>query len=176
MSGNHFALGIVFDLAVLVLVGKPGDGRQVAAFGDFLAGEIKFLAAHPVNRRRRLEVSVGNTIVCAPTKPILVSGFCALMASATLQSFFSDGVDVLMMTWSKSLAMARHLARSMLCGGQSSSSRIGRERRGLREPGRIPIAGDFAPRLVTRAGAAVKAVKLRRGKIKCSAHEQFMFG
>ena len=45
-----------------------------------------------------LSVSVGNTIVCAPTKPILVPGFCALMASATLQSFFSDGVEVLMMT------------------------------------------------------------------------------
>ena len=45
-------------------------------------------------------VSVGNTIVCAPMKPILVPGFCALMASATLQSFFSDGVEVLMMTWS----------------------------------------------------------------------------
>ena len=26
-----------------------------AAFGDFLAGEIKFLAAHPVDRRRRLQ-------------------------------------------------------------------------------------------------------------------------
>ncbi len=28
---------------------------KLAAFGDFLAGEIKFLAADPVNRRRRLE-------------------------------------------------------------------------------------------------------------------------
>ena len=52
---NHFALGIVFDFAVLVLVGQAGDGRKVAVFGDFLAGEIKFLAAHPVNRGRRLE-------------------------------------------------------------------------------------------------------------------------
>ena len=41
-----------------------------------------------------LSVSVGKTIVCAPTKPILVSGFCALIASATLRSFFSDGVEV----------------------------------------------------------------------------------
>jgi hypothetical protein len=71
------------------------------------------------------KVSVGKTIVCAPTKPIFVSGFCALMASATLQSFFSDGVEVLMMTWSKSFAMARHLARSMSCGGQSSSLEFG---------------------------------------------------
>jgi len=44
------------------------------------------------------QVSVGNTIVCAPMKPILVDGFASLMASATLQSFFNDGVEVLMMT------------------------------------------------------------------------------
>ena len=68
-----------------------------------------------------LSVSVGRTIACAPTKPILVPGFCCLMASATLQSFFSDGVEVLMMTWSKSFAIARHLAMSMWCGGQSRS-------------------------------------------------------
>src|ERR1700690_3540805 len=72
-----------------------------------------------------LSVSVGNTIVWAPTKPIFVAGFCALMASATLQSFFNDGVEVLMMTWSKSFAMARHLGKSMPCGGQSSSFELG---------------------------------------------------
>ena len=48
--------------------------------------------------REALSVSVGNTIVCAPMKPILVPGFCALIASATLQSFLNDGVEVLMTT------------------------------------------------------------------------------
>ncbi len=43
-------------------------------------------------------VSAGSTAACAPTKPMVVAGFCALMASATLQSFFSDGVEVWMMT------------------------------------------------------------------------------
>ena len=52
---DHLALGVVFDPAVLVLVGKPSDGREVAAFGDFLAGEIKFLAANPINRPGRLQ-------------------------------------------------------------------------------------------------------------------------
>ena len=70
-------------------------------------------------------VSVGSTIVCAPTKPIFVSGFCDLMASATLQSFFNDGVLVLMMTWSKFFASARHLGMSMLCGGQSINLEFG---------------------------------------------------
>ena len=46
------------------------------------------------------KVSVGSTAACAPTKPILVSGRFCLMASATLQSFFSEGVRVWMMTWS----------------------------------------------------------------------------
>ena len=49
---------------------------------------------------------------------------------------------------------------------------IGRERGGLREPGGIPIAGDFAPRLVTRAGAAVKAVETRGREVKSLAHRK----
>ena len=52
---SFLALGVVFDLAVFVLVGKPGNGREIAAFGDFLAGEIKFLAANPINRPGRLQ-------------------------------------------------------------------------------------------------------------------------
>src|SRR5277367_1792255 len=36
------------------------------------------------------------------------------------------------------------------------------ERGGLREPGRIPIAGDFALRLVARTSAAVITVKTWR--------------
>jgi hypothetical protein len=45
-------------------------------------------------------VSLGNTAAWAPTKPIFVSGRFALMASATLQSFFREGVEVWTMTWS----------------------------------------------------------------------------
>jgi len=41
---------------------------------------------------------------------------------------------------------------------------VGHERGGLREPRGIPVAGDFAPVLVTRAGAAVEAFVCRRGK------------
>src|SRR5687768_17885504 len=38
-------------------------------------------------------VSVGSTAACAPMNPIVVEGFCSLIASATLQSFRSDGVE-----------------------------------------------------------------------------------
>ncbi len=41
-----------------------------------------------------LSVSPGNTAACAPTNPILVSGRFCLIASATLLSFFNDGVEV----------------------------------------------------------------------------------
>ena len=37
--------------------------------------------------------------------------------------------------------------------------RVRHQRRRLRQPSRIPEAGDFAPRLVTRARAAIEAVK-----------------
>src|SRR5690349_4287285 len=50
---------------------------------------------------------------------------------------------------------------------------IRRERGWLRQPRGIPIAGDLAPRLVTRAGAAVKTIKARWGQIECFAHFNF---
>ena len=46
----------------------------------------------------------------------------------------------------------------------------GHQRGGLRQPGGIPEAGDFAPRLVARAGAAVEAVKGRRREEKRVVH------
>ena len=85
--------------------------------------------------------------------------FLRLMASATLQSFFNDGVEVLMMTWSKSFAMRRHFLHADIVRRAVEQAGIRRERGGLREPGGIPIAGDFAPRLITRTRAAVKPVK-----------------
>ena len=52
---NHFAFGIVDDFAVPVFEGESGNGGEVAAFGHFLAGEIEFLAADPVNGGRRFQ-------------------------------------------------------------------------------------------------------------------------
>ena len=48
------------------------------------------------------DVEAYNTSVLAgrPTNPMIVAGFCVLIASATLESFFSEGVEVWMMTWS----------------------------------------------------------------------------
>ncbi len=46
------------------------------------------------------KVSVGSTAACAPTNPIVVDGFCSLIAAATFASLRSEGVEVWMMTWS----------------------------------------------------------------------------
>src|SRR5437660_1721481 len=48
---NHLAFGVVNDFALRVPEGEPVDGFERAAFGDFFAGEIKFLAANPINSR-----------------------------------------------------------------------------------------------------------------------------
>ena len=47
--------GLWMILPSPVLEREAGDGGQVAAFGDFLAGEIEFLAAHPIDGVRRFQ-------------------------------------------------------------------------------------------------------------------------
>ena len=106
-------------------------------------------------------VSVGSTIVCAPTKPIFVPGFCALIASATLQSFFSDGVEVWMMTCSIILRDAQGFLHADVVRRAIQQLGLRHQRGRLGQPGGIPKAGDLAPRLIPRARAAVKTVKGR---------------
>ena len=45
---DHLAFGVVNDFAGVVPEGEAGDGIDRAAFGDFLASEIKFFAANPI--------------------------------------------------------------------------------------------------------------------------------
>jgi len=45
--------------------------------------------------------------------------------------------------------------------------RVRDERGGLREPGGLPERSDFAPRLVTGAGAAIETVEGRRTEKQC---------
>ena len=96
MFVDHLALGIVFDFAFLVAVGEAGDCLRAAAFGHFFAGEIKFFAADPINGPRGFQRFGRATPRHARRRSRFWSqGDSALMASATLQSFFSDGVEVL---------------------------------------------------------------------------------
>ena len=54
----------------------------ISTLGEFAQGRVI------------LNVSVGNTAAWAPTKPIVVPGFCSLIASATRASLRREGVEV----------------------------------------------------------------------------------
>ena len=159
---DHFALGIVDDLAVLVFVGKPGDAREVAVFGDFLAGEIKFLAAHPVNRRRRLQrfrwqhhrMRTDETDLRVRLLRLDGLGHLAVVFQRRRGGVDDDVIEIL--RDGEGFRHADVVRRAVEQLG------VWHERGGLREPGRIPIAGDFAPRLIPRARAAVETVERRR--------------
>ena len=47
---NHLALGIVFNLPLLIAIRKAGDRIERSVFGNFLASKIEFFAPNPINR------------------------------------------------------------------------------------------------------------------------------
>src|SRR5207245_10740112 len=53
----------------------------------------------------------------------------------------------------------RHVVEREAGGGGGDEAAAGHERRGLREPGRIPERADLAAGLIARAGAAVEALE-----------------
>ena len=159
---NHLALGVVFDFPVAVFVRQTGDGGKVAAFGDFLAGEIEFLAPNPVNRRRGLERFRRQHHRMRADEADFRVGLLRLDGLGDLAIIFQrrrGGVDddvIEIYRDGETFREVNIVRRAVEQPG------IWRERGWLREPRRIPIAGHFAPRLIPRAGAAVKAVKARR--------------
>src|SRR4029450_2915298 len=52
---QHRAVLVVYDGAVAVAPGEPGDAVEVASFGDLLDGEIELVAGDKIDRRRRLQ-------------------------------------------------------------------------------------------------------------------------
>src|SRR4029077_4391064 len=52
---QDLALGIVENLAVRSAIGETLDGRPVGAFGKLLDGELVFVAADKIDRRRRFQ-------------------------------------------------------------------------------------------------------------------------
>ena len=129
---------------------------------NFLAGVVKFLAADPVNRRRRLERFRGQH-----------GGVRADEADFRVRLLRLDRLGHLAIVFQRRRARVDDDVIKFLGDGQAfvlldvvrravEQFAAGHERGGLREPGRIPIAGDFTLRLVARTGAAVIAVKTRR--------------
>ncbi len=105
-----------------VAVADAVDGGEVAAFGDFEAGEVELVAGDEVDRARPASrLSPGCTATLAPTKPILSAGLASFSAAATFTSEAKEGVLVCMMTRSRRLASARTGSRPRLAGGASIS-------------------------------------------------------
>jgi len=160
---DHLALGVVLDLAVLVPVGKPGDAGKLAALGDFLAGVVKFLAADPVDGLGRFQGLGGQHHGVRADEADLGAGLLLLDGLGHLAIVLQrrrGGVDDDVVVI---LGDGQALRHTDVQRGAVQQARIGRERGGLRQPSGIPIAGDFAARLITRARAAVKTVKTRWG-------------
>ena len=131
-------------------------------FGDFLAGVIKFLAADPVNGRRGLERFGRQHGGVRPDKTdfrVRLLLFDGLGHPAIVLQRRRAGVDddvVEVLGHAEAFLLADVVRRAIEQFGTR------RERGRLRQPGGIPVAGDFAHGLVARPGAAVKTVKTRR--------------
>ena len=172
--GNHLALGVVLNLPFAVLVGNALHGREVAAFGDFLAGEVELLARDPVNGPRGLERLGGQHHRVRADEanlgggPLLLDGLgdLAVVLQRGRGGVDDDVVEVL--RDGEALGHVNVVRRAV------EEPAAGHERGGLREPGGIPVAGDFARGLVAGTGAAVKAVEGGRGEEEC-AHDLKMF-
>jgi len=143
---------------------------MVAIFGHFFAGEIKFLARDPVNRRRRLQrlrrqhhrVRADKTDLRVGLLRLDGFGHFAIVFQRRRGRIDDDVIEIL--RDGEAFFQINVVRRAIQKFG------IRHERGGLREPRRIPIAGDFAARLITRTRAAVKPIKRRRREEQGFAH------
>ena len=72
----------------------------------------------------------------------------------------------------------RHVVEREARGGRVDEAAAGHERRGLREPGRIPERADLAAGLIARAGAAVEALErwwMQEERLEKSGHSRLSY-
>ena len=79
MSTRISRSGLEMISPLLVAIGQmPLIVGPVGAVGQFLDGEVVFVAGDEIERRRRLAMlSIGSTATLAPMKPILAVGLMA---------------------------------------------------------------------------------------------------
>ena len=172
---NQIALGVVDDFAILVLVRQTDDGRKLTAFRHFLAGVIKFLAPDPVDRPRRLQGFLRQHHRVRANEADFGFGLLLLDGLGHLAIVFERGRGRVDNDVIEILCLGQTLGHTDVVGRAVHQLGIGRQRGGLRQPRREPIAGDLAAGLVTRTSTTVKAFVARGRKIKCSAHNNFEF-
>ena len=167
---DHLALLVVDDLAVGVAEGESVDGFNRAILGDFLAGEIELLAPDPVDGRRGFQclggqhrgVRADETDLRIRTLRLDGLGDLAVILQRGRAGVDDDVIVVLRDVEAFILAdVVRRTIEELRAGDQGG---------GLREPGRIPIRSNFAPRLVARTGTTIKAIERGRRKEQSLAH------
>ncbi len=153
---------VVLDRAVLGAVAHAQDPGKRLALGDFLAGEIEFLAAHEVDRfgRRERIVRIDRDLRADHADQ---HRRLALVGGKRRRARVDDDEIVLLGN------VERRLHRQPV-SRRVEHPAIRHQRRGLREPRRIPERADLALRLITRTGSAIEAV-IRRGLQKQRFHE-----
>ena len=123
---------------------SPTMSVQILAVGDFLDGEIEFIAGDEIERRARLSgCRRRSTATLAPIRPTLSFGLAALSASMHFTSEAKDGAEVCRTDQIEILGLRDDLGELVLCGGASISLAVLDQRGGLGQPGRIPERARF---------------------------------
>ena len=157
------------DGAVGVAPGQAENVFPVLAVGDVLDGEIEFVAGDEIDAGRVFQAAVGVDRHLGADQADLelrIGGFQRLDAFHVGGEGRDGGVDD---DEIEILGLRHDLGEAGLVRRGVDQLGILDQSGGLGQPGRIPEGGDFTPRLIARAGAAVKSVKGRRLQ-KESAH------
>jgi len=156
------ALAIVTDGAARVAIAEAVDAVPGAAVGNLLDGEIEFVAADEVERARRFEAFPRLDRDLGADEADLELRVRVLHRLRDLHVVGKGrrrGVHHHELVF---LRQRQHIAEAQPGRGRVDKAAALDQRRRLRKPGRKPERADFAPRLITRARAAVETFERRR--------------
>ena len=158
---EHGPLAVMDDLAGGIAIAQAVDRLPGLTLGDLFDGEIELVARDKVEHRRGGEALLR-----------LDSHFGADEADLEFRVTRLHRLrDLHVVREGRRRGVHHHQfiilgERQNLLHRRAGRRRIdqpaaGHQRRGLRQPGRIPEGADFAARLVARAGAAIEALERR---------------
>ncbi len=168
---ENFAVFVVNDDALAVAVGKPFDVAPGPAVGDFLDGEVEFVAGDEVHCRCGDEALLGLDCDLGSDEPDSDIRIDRLDHLGRLQVRFEGrggGVHHHELTAAQLGGDVLEFQAVRRCIDQL---RALHQSRRLREPGRVPEGAYLALHLVARAGPPVEAVVGRRMQKQRSHHE-----
>ena len=155
---NQFPLWIVNDLSIFA-ERQAGDIVERAPFGDFLACVVELLSAHPINDRRGQQSFFRQNRGMSSHEPNARGRLLRLDGLSHLAVILQRGRRGVNNHVLVVLRLGQTLLHVNIVRRAIEQLAARHQRRRLRQPSRIPIAGDFPAGLVPRAGAAVKTVE-----------------